>query len=539
MNLFKADDNIILSEQISPAPVRSEQKNDSKDQIALQDVSAISAHVKSHSSHEHAGPHAEVRARHRYTFRRPRALQFLYRSQVVHAGDERGLPESVTRSSISSHLPEDVAKERERLDLFIDLIWVGIISNLSEVFSSLAFRPKDPHIGIASLVFILVFMPSWRIWDAMREFLNNYYMDDMIQRTFTLWILFLSVFYGNQLAYLTEDIDEAKQWAISTYLVIFGAFGIIELVYSIFIKWLRKLLLFQTILRLPSIALWVAAIKIPGARAIGPVVGATVCEYFCPIILDSPMTEKLLPIEVKKALDVHHFQSRMSNFFIIILGEGVLQLVKDGPLGLGLNNSTGVMIWVLLIYYEFSFLYFNRDGSRTFIPAATHKGRKSLSWVFWHIPLFATILTFASGVMFIVRHQPDAPYNSLAGPSGEPIPREDLPRYLDRAVWSCAVSLGIIMLSMTILALLDKSLDEPATLKVNNRYVRLSGRIVYIIVILCVPATSHMDPRLFLGIAACMLLGVTIWEWNVGLDRGGALIEPLGLTHMMSRELKA
>ncbi|KIW27391.1 uncharacterized protein PV07_07132 [Cladophialophora immunda] len=548
MDLVKGNDNSGLAEQIRPASIASRHQDGDRDDTPIQDASTssedkqglpLNVHVNSNASYEHTGHHAEIRARHRYTIRRPRALQFSYRSQVVHAGDERGAPESTNRSSISSHLPEDIAKERERLDLFIDLIWVGIIGNLSEVFSSLGFRPEDPDIGIASLVFVLVFLPSWRIWDAMREFLNNYYMDDMVQRAFTLWILLLSVFYGNQLAYLTKDIDEVKQWVISTYLVIFGAFWLIELAYSIFIKWLRKLVFFQTVLRLPSIALWVTAIQVSGARAIGPVCGAIVWEYLCPIIIDSRVTERLTPIEVKKALDVHHFQSRMSNFFIIILGEGVLQLVKDGPLGLGLNGSTGTMIWILLIYYELSFLYFNRDGSRRFVPAATHKGRKSLTWVLWHVPLFSSILTFASSVMFIIRHQPDAPYNSPGGQSGEPIPRDDLPRYLYRAVWTCATSLGVIMLSLTALALLDTSLDEPATLKINNRYIRLAGRVVYIIVVVCVPATPHIDARLFLGIAAATLLGVTVWEWNVGLDRGGALVEPMGLTHMMSRELKS
>ncbi|KIW97315.1 uncharacterized protein Z519_02707 [Cladophialophora bantiana CBS 173.52] len=95
------------------------------------------------------------------------------------------------------------------------------------------------------------------------------------------------------------------------------------------------------------------------------------------------------------------------------------------------------------------------------------------------------------------------------------------------------------MLSMTALALLDKPLDEPGTLKVKNRYIRLSGTAVYIAVTVCVPATPKMDARLFLGIAAFMLLAVTVWEWNVGLDRAGALIEPRGFFHMMSRELKS
>jgi hypothetical protein len=105
----------------------------------------------------------ETRARHKYTIRRPRALQFSYRSQVIHAShDDRllagasSIPSSSAshKSSISSHLPEDIAKERERLDLFVDLIWVGIIGNLSEVFSSLAFRREKPDaaLGMVSSV---------------------------------------------------------------------------------------------------------------------------------------------------------------------------------------------------------------------------------------------------------------------------------------------------------------------------------------------------------------------------------------------------
>jgi hypothetical protein len=95
-------------------------------------------------------PQVQTRARHKYTIRRPRALQFSYRSQVIHAGDERvGRAAASNHSHAGSHLPEDVAKERERLDLFVDLIWVGIIGNLSEVFSSIAFRRNDPNAALA------------------------------------------------------------------------------------------------------------------------------------------------------------------------------------------------------------------------------------------------------------------------------------------------------------------------------------------------------------------------------------------------------
>lgn len=364
-------------------------------------------------------------------------------------------------------------------------------------------------------------------------------MNDMVQRVFIVWILALSVFYGNQLAYLAENIDNVKTWLIPIYLVILGSFLAIELFYSIWIVWLRKLVFFQWLLRGPSFGLWITAIYQDGWRAIGPVVGAIVWEYFYPIILNSAWIEKLTPIEYKKALDVHHFQSRLSSFFIIILGEGVLQLVKDGPIGKGFNNITGPMVWILVIYYEVSFMYFNRDGSQRYVPAPTRNGRWKIFWVFWHLPLFASILTFASGAMFIIRHLSDAPRTAAADAEGGQIPEDEIPRYIHRAIWTCATSLANITLCSTILAFSDKPLDEPDTLKINNRYARLGMRVIFMAVILALPAKSNLDPELFLGMAVLMLLVVGIWEWNVSLERDGGLIEPKGLTLMMSRELKA
>ncbi|KAJ9611531.1 hypothetical protein H2200_004715 [Cladophialophora chaetospira] len=521
----RGDDTIDLYEIPSGASVTSGRQATEPDYNPIHDPHAPLQDKHGTSRNLHAHRHHSAESSHH--------------DHVIHAGDERAAVDPTHRSHISSHLPEDIAKERERLDLFVDLIWVGIIGNLSDVFSSLAFRAENPDSALGMLVFILVFLPSWRIWDAMREFLNNYYMDDMVQRAFTFWILVLSVFYGNQLAYLTEDIDAVKTWCISVYLVILGSFLAIEWTYSIWIVWLRKLVFFQWLIRMPSVALWVVATNLKGSRAIGPIVGAIVWEYLCPALLDSTLTEKLTPMEYRKALDVHHFQSRLSNFFIIILGEGVLQLVKGGPLGRGLHDTVGVMSWVLLIYYEFSFLYFNRDGSQKFIPAVTHRGFKTLAWVFWHIPLFASILTFTAGVMFILRSQSAGETSSTSSEAGEggQISEEELPRYVHRAVWTCASSVSAVMFSLTIIALMDKSLDEPGTLKIDNRYIRLSMRIVFMVATLCIPL-AHVSSQLFLGMVAMMLFVVGVWEWNVSLDRGGALIEPKGLSLMLSRELK-
>jgi hypothetical protein len=133
----------------------------------------------------------ETRPRRPYMIRRPRALQYRYHSKVLKAGEEEvggesyaSLPSTESNSATTNyliqnhkhHLHDVVEKQRERLDLFIDLIWVGIIGNMSNVFSSEAFKPKESNSGSAILLFFIVFLPSWRIWNGVREFLNNYYM---------------------------------------------------------------------------------------------------------------------------------------------------------------------------------------------------------------------------------------------------------------------------------------------------------------------------------------------------------------------------
>lgn len=332
--------------------------------------------------------------RRRYVIHRPRALQFKYQKTVIHAadvlgevGDSEEKPElhveshgSGGGSSRSRRIPESIDRQRERLDLFIDLIWVGVIGNMSEVFSSLLFS-ENSSAGLAALVFLLVFIPSWRIWNSLREFMNNYYMDDVLQRIFIFWILALSVLYGNNLAYLVDDIDRVKKVVIIIYLCIRGSFDVIEILYSVWIPWLRRLAALQFCFRVPTLGLWIAAIFLSEFRAVGPLWVALAGEYIFPLILESHLADRLLPDGYRKAVDPHHFASRMMNFFIIIVGEGVLQLIKGGPLGFGLQSAAGESVLALSIYFLLTFIYFSRDSSQRYLPAVRHSGKRTIMWV--------------------------------------------------------------------------------------------------------------------------------------------------------------
>ena len=189
------------------------------------------------------------------------------------------------------------------------------------------------------------------------------------------------MFYGNNLAFLTEDLYSARTICITLYLIIRATLMIGEAVYSIYIPWLRKTIMLTFVLYSPGIALWVASIYINKYASVGTIFAAIAVDYAVPMILDTPIAGKLIPLEYGKALDPHHFTSRMGSFFIITLGEGVLQLIRDGPLGLGLKRTAGYSVWSLSIYFLLAYIYFMKDSSQMLIPAVVKKGWRTMMWI--------------------------------------------------------------------------------------------------------------------------------------------------------------
>ena len=104
-------------------------------------------------------------------------------------------------------------------------------------------------------------------------------MDDSFQRFFIFWILCLSVYFGNQLAYFAEDYEHVKQTLIILYIVIRNSFTFMELFYSIWIPWIRKLIFVNVLIALPSTGLWIGAIWLEAPRALGPAL--TICIRLC------------------------------------------------------------------------------------------------------------------------------------------------------------------------------------------------------------------------------------------------------------------
>jgi hypothetical protein len=123
---------------------------------------------------------------HAYMIRRPRALLFYNPSISGSSTPVEGKSLNRKSSGMSRELSDissesgdsgkeerstdDAIKQYGRVDLFIDLIWVGIIANISASFGEQAFGENTGlSIGEAVGEFCLLFIPIWRLWYVLMK----------------------------------------------------------------------------------------------------------------------------------------------------------------------------------------------------------------------------------------------------------------------------------------------------------------------------------------------------------------------------------
>ena len=112
-------------------------------------------------------------------------------------------------------------------------------------------------------------------------------------------------------------------------------------------------------------------------------------------------------------------------------------------------------------------------------------------------------------------------------------------RFRSKAVWDIGISLAVIILCYTLIALLDRPLDPHKATLISNRYIRLAGRPIYIIVVLGTAAVHDMNGYLYLGICGLGLSIMLAWEAVGSLERPCSFFEPKGLTVLMKKEYKS
>jgi low temperature requirement protein LtrA len=190
------------------------------------------------------------------------------------------------------------------------------------------------------------------------------------------------VLYGVNAPFAFSPSDEGNslKLLIAIYLIARASFLGIYLVQSIFMPFLWRQFIFQTISTVLTSSLWIAAIYVPYPTKFALLILANGLEQPLSFIFASPLGDKLLPGDWKRSDNVDRYIERHEGFFIIILGEGVFRLIEGSPSGMGLNSHSGTVLTALLLYYILHWIYFNGDQTKTFVHAVRRTWWKPFLW---------------------------------------------------------------------------------------------------------------------------------------------------------------
>ena len=102
----------------------------------------------------------------------------------------------------------------------------------------------------------LILAPSWHVWSYLRELMNSFYNDDLLQRILILWIMAVLIVYGNNAPLVDEEIS-AMRSTVGAYMVARMSANLAHLEEQRFVVFLAKTTAGETV------AIW----ALSGARS--------------------------------------------------------------------------------------------------------------------------------------------------------------------------------------------------------------------------------------------------------------------------------
>ncbi|KAJ7135420.1 hypothetical protein C8R43DRAFT_1020947 [Mycena crocata] len=148
-------------------------------------------------------------------------------------------------------------QQSSRFELFFDLLFVGMVHQLSEAAS------EEPT-GIGFIKYVLTFAPAFSIWGDVRDIANQFANDDVTQRAYILWIMMLLVGYSNNASSiefgkvettepgleghedLTEQSMNSMRWTLGFLVVAKMSKVLLSLIYALFLPMSRRPLIIAT-----------------------------------------------------------------------------------------------------------------------------------------------------------------------------------------------------------------------------------------------------------------------------------------------------
>lgn len=412
---------------------------------------------------------AQNRALHeqrRYLFRRPRALQYFRGNVLVRSEEER-----------SSH----------RLELFFDLVFVGLIATLAE-------EAIHEHNGDAIVRYVLTYAAAFMIWNSMREVFNAFFVDDLPQRVLVLAVMACLVVYGNNAPSAEEMFREsgARAAAIGSYVVAGGLMFGLMVFYSFYICQYRLQIRSQTAVWMLTLGLWIGSIFVSVRACIAMVAAALVLEYGSWMFFYSPVFKRLAKLRYSSAVAIEHEIDRFTDFVTLVHGEFLYSVLSGHPAGSGMHSGVARVILTVVVAFVLHGIYCCGAGSKRIQHPIRRSMWYALPFFGLHLPLVSAITLCGDATAELVKENYEVPQGVR---------------------WIFAASYAIGMLSTALLVMLEKEMDNPGEL-FFSKPVRIAPRFIAAIVVTLLPLADqeHVNSTALLGVAAA--LGGFAWIWQ-------------------------
>ncbi|KAI0464171.1 hypothetical protein LJB42_001774 [Komagataella kurtzmanii] len=382
-----------------------------------------------------------------------------------------------------------------KTELFLDLMYVGIIANLA------GSACEEATMG-ALLKYALLFIPAWVVWSDIKDFTNYYYNEDLSQKLYILWILVLLTLFANSNGELLEGRKGAA-FTIVPYILCRLSLAFSLLLYSCFIPQHRVQMRIYAVTILVTSSLWVPVIFVSTRSKIILAVVTIVLEQVCFCICYHPATKKALKLRMSTALNIEHEVERFGVFVTIAVGEFLYKVVAEGPLGAGFSLKFVRGILLLLIAYDLFWIYQNGSTATKATHALRRNGWTAISWIYFHLPL-------VGGLVLAADAGGDIASSDFASISERLATSHEEQKKLFVLSLFFTGGLCVVLICIGVLALLDLPHDPPQ-MHILPRFWRVIWRIPAGVLILLL-SFAHLDFTVLMGAVTGILTALLIYE---------------------------
>lgn len=391
-----------------------------------------------------------------------------------------------------------------KTELFLDLMYVGIIANVAGEASETA--------GWASLLqYILVFIPYWTVWADIKDFTNYYYNEDLLQRAYIIWILILLTLSVNSHEGLLDSRAGAA-YTIVPYILCRFSLALSLLIYSFYIPEHRaqQRLYFATLV--VTCCVWIPVIFVDTRVKIALSVVAIFLEQVTFCIVFHPRTKKLMKLTMSTALNIEHEVERFATFFTIAIGEFLYKVVASSSLGVGFTTAFWRGVFMLVSAYTLFWLYHSGGTNQKAVHPLRHSAFRAILWIYLHLPLIGAIVLSADLAGDLLNRE--LIYHAETAAESLELEEEASLRALS---FFFTGGIFVALLCIAAIGFLDECVDPPGKFTVP-KFWRVFFRVPAGIVIVCL-SFADLDLTLLFGLVTLILVVLWVYETVVSVPK--------------------